>query len=84
VVPTVDIDPGEDHHRLGGAVIVGIPLAYGFVQLLGAVLLNAPFVFNPIRMLAMLVFIVAVASVATIGPVWTASRVRIADTLRYE
>jgi len=47
-------------------------------------LLNSPFVFNPIRMLAMLVFIVAVASVATIGPVWTASRVRIADTLRYE
>jgi len=66
------------------AVIVGIPLAYGFVQLLGAVLLNSPFVFNPISMLAMLVFIVAVASVATIGPVWTASRVRIADTLRYE
>jgi len=25
-----------------------------------------------------------VASIATIGPVWTASRVRIAETLRYE
>jgi ABC-type lipoprotein release transport system permease subunit len=32
----------------------------------------------------MAVFMVAVASVATIGPVWSASRVRIANTLRYE
>jgi len=66
------------------AVVIGIPAAYGFVQLVGAVLLKSPFVFNPLSMLAMLVFIVAVASVATIGPVWSASRVRIADTLRYE
>ena len=65
-------------------VIIGIPVAYGFVRLLSAVLLNSPFVFNSVSMLAMLVFIVAVASIATIGPVWTASRVRIADTLRYE
>ena len=55
-----------------------------FVQVLGALLLKSPFVFNPLSVLAMLVFIVAVASVATIGPVWSASRVRIAETLRYE
>jgi len=66
------------------ALVIGIPAAYGFVQLVGAVLLKSPFVFNPVSMLAMLVFIVAVASVATVGPVWSASRVRIADTLRYE
>jgi ABC-type lipoprotein release transport system permease subunit len=50
----------------------------------GAVLLAVPFVFSPAGILAMLVFIVAVASVATVGPVWTASRMRVADTLRYE
>ena len=66
------------------AVVIGIPAAYGFVQVLGAVLLKSPFVFNPLSVLAMLVFIVAVASLATIGPVWSASRVRIAETLRYE
>jgi len=66
------------------AIVIGIPAAYGFVQVLGAVLLKSPFVFNPLSVLAMLVFIVAVASLATIGPVWSASRVRIAETLRYE
>jgi putative ABC transport system permease protein len=66
------------------AVVIGIPAAYGVVQVLGAVLLKSPFVFNPLSVLAMLVFIVAVASLATIGPVWSASRVRIAETLRYE
>jgi len=66
------------------AVIIGIPAAYGFLQLLSSVLLNSPFDFNPVSMLAMLTFIVALASLATIGPVWSASRVRIADTLRYE
>ncbi len=35
-------------------------------------------------MVAMLVFIVLVASLATVGPVWSASRIRIAQTLRYE
>jgi putative ABC transport system permease protein len=66
------------------AVAIGIPAAYGFVQLVGAVLLAVPFVFNADSILAMLVFIVAVASVATIGPVWSASRIKIAETLRYE
>jgi putative ABC transport system permease protein len=66
------------------AVAIGIPVAYGFLQFVGAVLLAVPFVFSPAGILAMLVFIVAVASVATVGPVWTASRMRVADTLRYE
>src|SRR5215467_2367982 len=65
------------------AVAIGIPAAYGFVQLLGAVLLKAPFTFNPLSMVAMLVFIVVVATLATLGPVWSASRIRIAQTLRY-
>jgi putative ABC transport system permease protein len=66
------------------AVAIGLPMAYGFVQLLGAVLLRSPFTLEPLSLLAMLAFIVVVASLATIGPVWSASRVRIAETLRYE
>jgi putative ABC transport system permease protein len=66
------------------AIAIGIPAAYAFVQLLGAVLLQSPFVFNPLSLLEMAVFVIAVASLATIGPVWSASRVRIASTLRYE
>ena len=66
------------------AVAIGIPAAYGFGQFVGAVLFAVPVVFNPASIVAMLVFIVAVASVATVGPVWSASRIRIAETLRYE
>ncbi len=54
------------------------------MQLLGAILLGSPFTLNPLSLLAMLVFIVALASLATVGPVRSASRVRIAETLRNE
>jgi ABC-type lipoprotein release transport system permease subunit len=48
------------------------------------VLLAVPFTFDPVSMLVLLAFVVTVASLATMGPVWSASRVRITDTLRYE
>jgi ABC-type lipoprotein release transport system permease subunit len=48
------------------------------------VLLRVPFAFNPMSLVVMLVFIVAVATIASLGPVWAASRVKIAQTLRYE
>src|SRR5262249_36117942 len=66
------------------AVVIGIPAAYGFVRLLGALLLESPFTFDPLSLLEMAAFVVAVASLATVGPVWSASRMRIAETLRYE
>lgn len=66
------------------AVVLGIPAAYGFVAILGKLLIAVPFAFNPVSLLAMLVFLVAVASLASLAPVWGASRMRIAQTLRYE
>jgi hypothetical protein len=40
-----------------------------------SVLLALPFTFDPVSMPVMLAFIVAVASLATMGPAWSASRV---------
>jgi putative ABC transport system permease protein len=66
------------------ALILGIPAAYLFVQLLGSLFLPVPFAFNPVSLLLMLLFILVVASLASLGPVVVASQVRIAETLRYE
>jgi len=66
------------------AIVLGIPAAYGFVQLLGALLVALPFAFNPISLVWMLAFVVVVATLASLGPVWGATRVKIAQTLRYE
>ncbi|HEY7094337.1 MAG TPA: FtsX-like permease family protein [Ktedonobacterales bacterium] len=66
------------------AIALGVPVAYGFVRLIGSLLVEVPFAFDLMSLLWMLVFVVAVASVASLGPVWGAARVRIAQTLRYE
>lgn len=65
-------------------IVVGMPAAYGFVQLLGSLLMEVPFVFNPFSLVLMLLFILAVATLASLVPVWGAAHVRIAQTLRYE
>jgi putative ABC transport system permease protein len=66
------------------AIVLGIPGAYAFVALFGAELLPVPFAFDPTALLIMLIFIIVIATLASFGPVLKASRVRIADTLRYE
>lgn len=66
------------------AIVIGLPAAYGFVALLSQVLLRVPFAFDPISLVVMLLFIVVVATIASLGPVWAASRIKIAQTLRYE
>ncbi len=63
---------------------LGIPSAYGFVWLLGQLFVPVPFAFDPMSLVLMLGFILLVASLASIGPVWGATRVKIAQTLRYE
>ena len=63
-------------------MIVGIPAAHGFDQLLGKVLLQAPFALDPTSLIVMPVFLLVVATVASVGPVWGASRVKFAQTLR--
>ncbi len=66
------------------AVALGIPAAYAFVQLLSQLLIRVPFAFDPLSLVWMLLFVVAVASLATVGPVMGAARIKIAQTLRYE
>ncbi|HET8846014.1 MAG TPA: FtsX-like permease family protein, partial [Ktedonobacteraceae bacterium] len=66
------------------AVIVGIPAAYGIVLIQAKVLAPVPFAFNPINIAEMFGIILILASLASVGPVLAAARVRIAQTLRYE
>ncbi|HEV8193112.1 MAG TPA: FtsX-like permease family protein [Ktedonobacterales bacterium] len=66
------------------AIVVGIPAAYGFVQLLGQLILTMPFAFNPLSLVYMLAFILVVATIASLGPVWGSTRIKIVQTLRYE
>jgi ABC-type lipoprotein release transport system permease subunit len=56
----------------------------GFVLLLGNILVPGPFAFSAMNVLWMLIFIVLVATVASVGPAWGAALVKIAQTLRYE
>jgi ABC-type antimicrobial peptide transport system permease subunit len=64
--------------------VLGIPAAFGFVQLLSHLLATIPFALDPLSLVWMLAFVLLVATVASIGPTWAARRVRIAQTLRYE
>lgn len=65
-------------------VLLGIPAAYGFVWLIGVLMMQVPFDFNPFGIVLMLAVIVLIATLASIIPVWGASRLRIAQILRYE
>ncbi len=66
------------------ALVIGIPGAYGFVWLLGNLFLPVPFTFNPTSLFVMLGFMLLLATLASVGPVWGATRIKIAQTLRYE
>jgi putative ABC transport system permease protein len=66
------------------AVIVGIPAAYAFVKFIGAVLVPLPFMFVPATLGIMLVFILAIATLASLIPALSAARVRVSDMLRYD
>jgi putative ABC transport system permease protein len=66
------------------AVILGIPAAYAFVSLIGAVLVPLPFTFAPLTLGIMLVFILAIATLASFGPALSAARVRVSEMLRYD
>jgi putative ABC transport system permease protein len=66
------------------AVVLGLPAAYGFVSLIGAVLINIGFAFNPLNLLPMLIFTFVIATLASVIPALSAARLRVAETLRYE
>ncbi|EFH85146.1 ABC transporter permease [Ktedonobacter racemifer] len=68
----------------GTGLLCSIPLAYGFLQLLGLVLIHASFTFDPWLFVEMLIAILATASLASLSPMLRAARVRIVDLLHYE
>lgn len=64
--------------------IVGIPVAYGFMQLVSQWLFPVPFAFDLASLPLMLLALVLIATLACFGPTARASRARIAEILRYE
>ncbi|GEM_PF-652719 len=68
----------------GIGALVGLPLAYGFVRVLWQSVMPVDFYVDAVAFAVMLAAIVIIASLASIVPAWRASRVRIADILRYE
>jgi ABC-type antimicrobial peptide transport system permease subunit len=68
----------------GAGLLCSIPLAYGFLQLLGLLLIHAPFTFDPRLFATMLIAILAIALLASLSPMVHAARMRIVDLLHYE
>ncbi len=64
--------------------LLGLPLAYAFVQMLWQVVMPVDVYVDYVAFAVMLGAILAVATLASIAPTWRASRVRIAEMLRYE
>lgn len=64
--------------------LLGLPLAYAFVQLMDKLVLRVDFVIAPSAFLVMLAAVLVISTLASIVPALRASRVRIADMLRYE
>lgn len=68
----------------GFAAVLGIPCSYAFVSLISSVLVPVPFAFSVPALGLMLLFVLILASVASVGPALSAARIRIVETLRYE
>ena len=66
------------------SAVLGLPLAYVFVQQLRQGILPTMFVVDATAFIVMLIAICAIASLASMLPSARASRMRIADILRYE
>lgn len=68
----------------GASLLCSIPLAYGFLQLLGLLLIHAPFTFDPWLFVTMLIAILVIVLLASLNPMLRAAHVRIVDLLHYE
>jgi putative ABC transport system permease protein len=64
-------------------VALGIPAAFGFVTLINTLLLPVPFAFSLPSLAVMLVFTLAVATLASVLPALRAGRMRVVEALRY-
>ncbi|GLV53868.1 hypothetical protein KDH_07190 [Dictyobacter sp. S3.2.2.5] len=66
------------------SAIVGLPLAYAFLQLFSQFVMPIDFVRDPFAFLLMLLALLAMATLSSIVPAHNASRLHIAELLRYE
>ncbi|HEY6409616.1 MAG TPA: FtsX-like permease family protein, partial [Ktedonobacteraceae bacterium] len=66
------------------AAMLGLPLAYAFVQFFSRLVIPADFVVDPLAFLVMLAAILGIVTMASVIPAQRASRLHIADLLRYE
>jgi putative ABC transport system permease protein len=66
------------------SLAVGVPLAYGFLMVVGRLLLRVPFAFDPLAFIEMLLVMLLIATVASVGPAMRAAHLRLASLLRYE
>jgi ABC-type antimicrobial peptide transport system permease subunit len=64
--------------------LVGLPLAYAFVQTFAWQVMPVDFYLDPLAFAVMLAAIVGIATLASVAPTWRAARVRVVDMLHYE
>jgi putative ABC transport system permease protein len=64
--------------------LLGLPLAYGFIQVMSTLVFRVDFLIAPSALVVMLAAVLIISTLASIIPALRASRVRIADMLRYE
>jgi putative ABC transport system permease protein len=68
----------------GLCALLGLPLAYGFIQVMSELVFRVDFIIAPSAFVVMLAAVLIISTLASIIPALRASRVRIADMLRYE
>lgn len=64
--------------------LLGLPLAYAFLQFFSHLVIPVDFVIDPLAFLVMLAALLLIVTLASVIPARRASRLRIADLLRYE
>jgi len=64
--------------------LLGLPLAAAFLQFFGRLVIPVDFVGDPLAFLVMLAALLLIVTLASVVPARRASRLRIADLLRYE
>jgi putative ABC transport system permease protein len=65
-------------------VLIGLPLAYAFVQMFASLVMPIDFYLDPVAFAVMLAAILVIAALASVAPSWRASRLGVAGLLRYE
>jgi putative ABC transport system permease protein len=68
----------------GLCVLLGLPLAYGFIQVMSTLVLRVDFVVAPSALIVMLAAVFIISTLASIIAALRAARVRIAEMLSYE